>query len=360
MAGKKQTSKIKNVVKIKCQICGKERGLRNYYASNKGEYKIAFQGKAPFCSDCLKSMIFDENGQVDRDKFINVLVKLDKPMIPSLYGEVLLNEKDALSNYTSRLNLKADWKSLTYADSFRFNEVLDKPQKNENDVSLELEMNEDDLKSQKDVIRLLGYDPFAGYEKIDKKFLYNELIPYLDEDTLEDQFKCNVILQIVNNNNQIRKIDMVINKLSSNMDSLIKNSEDIKKLTAIKTQLNQANDKLSKENNIALKHRAGSNAKNSTLGSMMKNLRELGFEKAEHDYYDMSKAYGMKVSADISNKSIMEILHFDENEFNIMFKMQREEIQKLQEKELNYKEEIRKLAVENNLLKETIKKSENN
>lgn len=209
----------------------------------------------------------------------------------------------------------------------------------------------EDEKAQADILRLLGYDPFLEYEMSDKIFLCNDLVTYLDEDTVDDAYKCSVVLQIVNNNNQIRKIDIAINQLSSDIDSIVKNSKDIDGLASIKQKLNQANDKLSKENNIALKHRDGNGTQNSTLGSMMKKLRELGFEKAEHDYYDMCQSFGIRKSADISNQSILDILHFDDNDVNNMFKMQREELQKLQDKELGYKEQIRILIKENNELK---------
>ena len=86
----------------------------------------------------------------------------------------------------------------------------------------------------------------------------------------------------------------------------------------------------------------------------------MDFEKAEYDYYDMCKSYGIQKSAEASNKSIAEIIRFDENDMNNMFKMQREEIQKLQDKELNYREEIRLLIKENNELKANLKNKEIN
>jgi len=249
-----------------------------------------------------------------------------------------------------KVNSLPQYSSKTFNDSKSLNE------NNEENIktSLKIELTEDDLKSEEDCIRLLGYDPFLGYGVLDQKYLYNELIPYLDEDTLEDPFKIGVVIQIVINNNQIRKANMSINNLSSDNQSMVKNSKDIIALTDMTTKWNQQNDRLSKENNIALKHRGGSGSKNSTLGSLMKNLRELGFEKAEHNYYDMKKAYGMKFSADISHQSIIDIIHFDDNDKNIVFKNQREELQKLQEKELDYREEIRKLITENSKLKDKL------
>ncbi len=235
--------------------------------------------------------------------------------------------------------------------SVEIEEIQEDKESKKNKQTNKISLTNENKKVQKDIERLLGHDPFIDYDLEDRIFLYNDLIAYLDEDTVEDAYKCSVVLQIVNNNNQIRKIDIVINQISSDIDSIVKNSDGIDKLASVKAKLNQVNDKLSKENNIALKHRAGSGSQNSTLGSMMKKLRELDFEKAEHDYYDMCKSYGIRKSAEISNQSIADIIRFDDNDLNNMFKMQREELQKLQDKELDYKEQIRLLIKENNELK---------
>ena len=77
----------------------------------------------------------------------------------------------------------------------------------------------------------------------------------------------------------------------------------------------------------------------------MKNYRELGFEDAEQDYYDQKKANGMKLVADISNKSILEQLQFDENDINDMFFTQRQLIEQLNQKVLELEEENRQLYV---------------
>jgi hypothetical protein len=208
-------------------------------------------------------------------------------------------------------------------------------------------LNQEDTQVKEDVIRLIGYDPFAGYDIFDQKFLYNELMTYLDEDTLDDSFKLSQIIQIVNNNNQVRKIDYAINKMSSNTQDLIKNQGDIKSATAIKNQIVTANDKIAKENSISVKNRGDKSAGKSTLTYMMKDYRELGFEDAEQDYYDQNKAYGMKLVADISNKSILEQLQFDENDLNDMLFTQRQLIQELQSKLMDLEEENRQSYVKN-------------
>ena len=346
------------IEKIKCKICNKNLGKRNFYSSNIKEYEEYCYGCAPYCKDCLKSATLDKKGIINKANFISVLKKLDKPFVEELYNKTVLErEEDALPTYLKYLNLDKNYRNKRFEDTQNLNENNN----NEDAISkikTQTVQTEEDIKVETDIKRLLDYDPFDGYEVFDKKYLNSDLLPYLNEDTLEDQFKISVIIQIVNNNNQIRKIDLVINQLSSSTESLINNGSDIKNLTSIKAQLNQANDRLSKENSIALKHRGDSQAGKSTLGAIMKDLRELDFEKAEHNYYTLKQSYGIKVTADISNKSILDVINFDSNDQNTLFKEQRDLIQKLQKKELDYKEEIRNLLKESKKLKEKIDRFE--
>jgi hypothetical protein len=207
----------------------------------------------------------------------------------------------------------------------------------------EIRLDDEDKRIKEDVLRLIGYDPFSGYSEFDQKFLYNELVSYLDEDTLDDAFKLSQILQLVNNNNQIRKIDLVIATLSEDGTSLIANQGDIKSLSETKSKIVLGTDKIAKENSISVKNRGDKTAGKSTLTYMMRDYRELGFEYAEQDYYDQKKAHGIKITADISNKSILEQLQFDENDINDIFFTQRDMVQKLQAKVDDLEEEIRQL-----------------
>lgn len=340
-----------------CTCCGSLKGVSNFYLSFSEIFD--FTKKLPICKDCIVK-IYDnyidkyKNEQKAVYQICQLLnIHYDDKAFEGAKTQADNKKSNLIQTYIQKINSLKQYNGLTFTDTIEQEEKNEikkvSTQKNEEEDSFKF--TDEDKKSKDDVIKLLGYEVFSGYSLEDQKYLYNELVPYLDEDTLEDPYKISVILQIVSNTNQIRKTNVVINKLGFNMESLVANSKEISNLTDITTKLNQQNDKLSKENNIALKHRGGSNSKNSTLGSMMKNLRELGFEKAEHDYYDISKAYGMKFSADISNKSLLDILHIDDNDLNNMLKMQRDELQKLQEKELDYREQIRKLVTENNELK---------
>lgn len=337
-----------------CIGCGETKTSRYFYTSKSPKYdNDKFHKKPPYCKECIKDKVYQKaTGLPDKQEFKNCLRDIfDMPFFNDLYLSVLDSKNELIGEYLKQLNL-GQYRGMTWKNGETDEEYISKT--NIDNLKINTIITDEDLKIEKDVIRLLGYDPFDGYDKFDKKYLNGELLPYLDEQTLEDQFKVSVIIQIVNSNNQIRKIDLVINQLSSDMTSLISNSNDVKSLTQIKSQLNTSNDKLSKENSIALKHRADKKSGQSTIGAMMKQLRELDFEDAEHDYYDMQKAYGMKQAADISNKSICDILNFDEKDMDDMFKSQRDLIKDLQEEKNELVEKIRVLSTDNFELKQQI------
>ena len=332
-----------------------KKNISNFYKCSHFKGSNIFNkyiGVYPICKSCLDKMTINkDNNQINEEKFKKTLQILNRPFYKEIFDKCMKSKNATLGEYLKRINLNYKDKTYEDGDNIIINNINSVDNNDTKDNKLDV-IDDEDKNIEKDIHRLLGYDPFDGYDITDKKYLNAELLPYLDEQTLDDQFKVNVIIQIVNTNNQIRKIDSVINQLSSDMQSLIKNSGEIKDLTGIKTQLNQSNDKLSKENSIALKHRADKKTGKSTLGGMMKDLRELGFEQAEQDYYDMQKAFGMKQAADISNKSISDILNFDEKDMDDMFKMQKDLIRSLQDEKQELKEKIRVLTVDNYDLKQ--------
>jgi hypothetical protein len=346
--------------KYKCACCGNDYVKTSYYQSSSRwyqKYKIL-----PVCKNCIEK-IYDElfekfEGNIDLAVYYvcaNFDVFYDKSYIKVAIEQAAHKKSSIIRIYFQKINSLPQNSNYTFSDSkIDFN--TDSENTDENftldkmeSIRKSVEFDEEDEKNQHDCIRLMGYDPFAGYDKFDQKFLYGELVPYLDEDTLDDKFKLSQIIQILNNNNQIRKIDLTMNHITANSKSLVSSAADLKAMAQIKYNIVQNNDKIAKENSISVKNRGDKKAGRSTLGNMMKKYRELGFE-AEQDYYDMKKAYGMKHAADVSNKSILEQLNFDEKDIDDMFKEQRELLIKVQEERDDLREQIRILKLKINEL----------
>lgn len=339
----------------KCIKCKTELKLSSgFYSTDSSLYP---NGKYPVCKSCMiKGLPKPDPNNIDfMNAFKNMLGEINKPFLHQLWlssiEEAERRKMDLVGVYMKNIMLSHN-RHLTFKDSDEIGlvsgkaEVLEQLSKPEKKTGNDFEeskvtLTPEDIQAQKDCLKLLGYDPFDGYLALDRKFMYSELIPYLDEDTLEDQHKISIIIQLLNNNNQIRKVDLVINKLSSDYESLLKNNAEIKNLTEIKKKISDNNDKLAKENAIAIKHRGDKKAGRSTLGYLMKDLRELSFEDAEEDYYDMKKAYGMQMTAEISSKAIVSQLNFDEKDIEDMFKEQRALITELQNQKEDLEEKLR-------------------
>lgn len=203
-------------------------------------------------------------------------------------------------------------------------------------------LDEYDKKNRDDVIRLLDYDPFENEDERDFKFLYSRLIDFLDESTLEDSFKCGIVIEITKSFNQIEKINQALAAIS--VDDVATNIKDIKALMHTKTTTLSSILSMAKDNGISVNHSNNKSKGAGTLSGIMKKLGELDLYEAKINMFDINTAMGMKQVADISNKSIMETLQFDENDYSEMLKEQRKMID-------NMKSKIAILEEENRILK---------
>jgi hypothetical protein len=105
--------------------------------------------------------------------------------------------------------------------------------------------------------------------------------------------------------------------------------------------------KLAAENGISVKHNTQKSKGAGTLTGIIKTLQEKGFEEGEVNLFDIETSQGIRQVSDLSNKSIVAQLQFDENDYTSMLMEQREIIQELDNK-------VMKLEEENRLLKKEI------
>ena len=342
---------------------------RFYMASEVSLYKGI--GYIPICKKCLFEMA-DDYYEKYKDMKLTIYYmcrKIDIAFNSNIFEGALDGAEDrenaqkVFQSYIVQYNSLGRKNNIHFPfdegehieiNHFKTSDDLDNNEKDIDDIVIDIKNPSDNIKMtrqdmiiKKDIVEMLEFDPFEGYAEADQKFLYNDLYNYLgDEDVVEDQYLVSQIIQIVNNNNQIRKIDFLISKYTANMELLIKNDSKIKSLNSTKKDIAQITDKIAKENSISVKNRKGSNIKKSSLTVMMDYLKALGFEDAEIDYYDQKKAYGMQRAANISMKAMEEQIQFDENDINEIIIEQRKMIKEMENKILDLEEENRQLYVE--------------
>lgn len=331
----------------KCSNCGKrvvDPEGKFYKIISNPLYK-SNDGYSTLCTYCVDELFDNLRVKYNDEKLALMLCCAEVGWFFSESTYLKMKEKESgdirIGDYVKRLNLSQN-KNLTFQDyliGFLNNQktLLNKVEENQ---LLEEKWSDEDKKVKRNVIDIVGYDPFEDYPLSDRRYLFNELVKYFDDDIAEDTYKLSQIIQIVNNNNQIRHYDMLISTLSPLTDS-----KDIATLNGLKSSLVQSNDKIAKENEISVKNRSNKDAGKSTLTYLQKYLRELDFDKAEANYYDQLRSDGTLWGIEMSLKAIQKNAFFDEDDLSDIQHIRRELVVELQKQVDDLLEEKRKLNV---------------
>lgn len=331
-----------------CLSCGGtwDNPVGHFYKSQWSESFIKNSRYAPTCKTCVKSMFNSYEKKYDtRMACILMCHKLDIPFYHQLFDSIITNNNTfTIGLYLRQINGR-QYQYQDFAQTI-LNKELSKSDKDVQDEK-EVKWSKTETKNKDEAVNIVGYDPYEGYASNDRRFLFSELVKYFDDDIADDTYKLSQIIQIVNNNHQIRQYDLLISSLNP-----IKDANDIKSLGGLKKNCVDSNDKIAKENEISVKNRSNKDIGKSTITYLMKDLREKDFKKAEANYYDQLSSDGTLWAINMSNKAIKQNGMFDENDKQEIFDIQRDLIQELQEKLDNTMEKNRFLIIENSELKQ--------
>jgi hypothetical protein len=259
-----------------------------------------------------------------------------------------------LQIYFQKVNSLSQYANLTFAEStdteMQVNVIMERSKPvstTTKTVQQDIAQNQiiDSDKNKLDVLRMLNYDPFEGENETDKRQLYNLLVDFLDESTLEDSFKLSAVIQIVKGFNQIDKINQGLALITSDINNLSSQVGGIKSLIDAKEKMMRAILNFAKDNGISENYSNNKSKGAGTLSGIIKQLQERGFTEADVNLFDVETAQGLKQVADISNESILKQLQFDENDYTDMITQQRELINELETRLKVCEEENRKLKV---------------
>lgn len=338
----------------KCSCCGKivQEPEGKFFKVIQNSLYNGNDGFSNICTYCCDDFFARMREKYQDEKIALLVTCAEMGWFFSEKTYMQMKEKNSgdirLGDYIKRLNLSQN-KNLTFVDyvmsSINSEQFL--RSKQEADEMMEENWTDEERKNVDTVIEVIGYDPFAGYQSSDRRYLFGELVKYLDdEEVVDDNYKLSQIIQIVNNNNQIRQYDLLIAQLKPLTDS-----KDIQVLNEMKGKLVQSNDKIAKENEISVKNRSNKDIGKSTLTYLMRDLREKDFDRAEADYYDQLKSAGTQWAAEVSMNAIQKNTFFDENDMREINDIKRQMVVELQEKVDDLMEEKRQLLVEIQKLK---------
>lgn len=375
-AGKKSAVKKKTVAddkKYLCHYCLKEKKRTEFYVSTN---PLVMSGITFVCKDCVRKIALDwddnrnEFGACTKKTVMEALEIIDRPFLNNLWDssyaewanqEGQIRRPTIWDAYIKNVSMP-QYRGMRWRDGDIFNTFVEDAKQvaalesgnkeaaqtliDSQEVSNEFEKN------RKDVIRLLGYDPFEGEKLEDQPLLYSQLIGYLDlGGDNEDMMRTSSAITIVRGFLQQAKLDDKIAKVMANTNA---NASEMKTLLDAKKNISATISQLAEQSCLSLKHNKNSSKGENTFTGIVKKLKEINLRDAEVNAFDIGTSEGMRQVADISNASIIKQIRLDENDYNDMLIKQREMLVKLQEKADQSEETARILLRENIDLKKFI------
>lgn len=353
--------------KFLCYCCGNEKKRSEFYKSSDPFNSV---GVTPYCKSCLERIARNYNsntkqfGDVTKQSLMLACERADVPYLEKLW-DASYNEVHDPSLKQPKTNVWAayiknvkmpQYNGMRWRDGDLFREGENKNTEESFERSLTPEVLDEYKTNKKDIIRLIGYDPFANYPvEQDLPVLYAQLISFIDEETKNDGMKMNAVIQIVQAFNQIQKLNDAINELSADTQKLNANNGTIKQHADTISKLLSGANALAKDNGISLNYNNSKSKGQNTLTGKMKELDLIGFRDAKINMYDIDYCKGMQQVAEISAKAQIDQIGFDENVMSEINNIRRELVDDLQKQRDKAVERARVLLVENKDLKEFLR-----
>lgn len=362
------TTKEAATEKFLCYCCGNEKKRSEFYKSSDPFNSV---GVIPYCKDCLEKIARNYNqnykqfGDVTKASLMLACERADVPYLEKLW-ESSCNEVNNPSLEKPKTNVWAAYiknVKMKQYDGMRWRDGdLFKDGSIASDIGNKLsetmtpEVLDECKTNKRDIIRLIGYDPFANYPaEQDLPVLYAQLISFIDEETKNDGMKMNAVIQIVQAFNQIQKLNDAINELAADTKKLNSNNGTIKQHADTISKLLSGANALAKDNGISVNFNNSKSKGQNTLTGKMKELDLIGFRDAKINMYDIDYCKGMQQVAEISAKAQVDQIGFDENVMMEISNIRRELVDDLQKQRDKAVERARILLVENKDLKEFLK-----
>ena len=378
-AGKKTTPKktAADDKKYLCPYCMKEKKKSEFYVCTDPR---VLTGITSMCKDCVKkiALSWDDNrqefGVCTKKSVMDALEYIDRPFLENLWSssyaewanqEGQLRRTTIWDAYIKNVSM-VQYRGMRWRDGDIFNTYVEDAKQT---AALELgnveaaktlldsqEVSSECEQNRKDVIRLLGYDPFEGEKIEDQPLLYSQLIGYLDNggDSNDDMMRTSSAITIVRGFSQQSKIDDKIARAMANTGT---NPAELKTLLDAKKNLSATISQLAEQSCLSLKHNKNASKGENTWTGKIKKLKDMDLRDAEVNGFDIGTCRGMQQVLEISDASILKQLRLDESEWSDMVADQRVIIVELQRERDVYKEVNRILLRENLDLRDTLEEN---
>lgn len=354
-----------------CPHCGELKKKSAFYVSSDPAVSIGIAFPCKVCSEKIARNYNPKTGkfgEVTLTSLKNALCYLDKPFLQILY-DAAYNEVHDESLEKNKTNLWSAYIVLVQMKNYKTMRWRDGDFESDNSNNNTIEQAVDDRdvnpevlseleQNRKDVVRLIGYDPFEKEAEEDKPLLYAQLIGYIDADgNNDDMTRVLDSIEIVRGYLQLQKLNDMSAKAFANL-ARTGQSGEIKSYMDTKKKVADVISQLAEQSCISLKHNKNASKGENTWTGKIKKLRDLDLRDAEVNGFDIGTCRGMQQVLEISDASILKQLALDESEWSEIVADQRKLLTKIQRQRDVYREINRILLRENLDLRDTLEENE--
>lgn len=347
--------------KYVCSCCGKALPQEKYFlAYNEGNLgRIEPNGRmhTHICIDCCKNLyeyLFYEKADKDGEKAMKWLcsyLNIYYDDVSYFKAKKAMEEKDRkthiVEEYMNVISRSATLKGKVFLESpdvdVSQNQGDSKADKIINSKTgnvpedLEEEWSKADLEAKRQVIKMVGYDPFYFEVEKNRKLLYKDLLGMMEQGMELDGLKVQAAIQIVLSFKNIRELNEKYRKRSDE-DAPV---SELKAITDLKKQELTTISGFSKDNGFGERYAiAKAKGENSFTGIQAK-MNEMKYEKAILNKYDVETSATIQQAADASFKAIFSQLSLSEAEVYKTCQDQLKKLVELQRENLTLQENLR-------------------
>ncbi len=332
--------------KYVCSCCGKALPQDKYFlAYNEGNLgRIEANGKmhTHICMDCCKNLyeyLFYEKADKDGEKAMKWLcsyLNIYYDDVSYLKAKKTMEEKDRkthiVEEYMSVISRSATLKGKVFLESpdvdVNKNKGDSKADKiinsNTGNVpeDLEEEWSKADLEAKRQVIKMVGYDPFYFEIEKDRKILYKDLLGMMEQGMELDGLKVQAAIQIVLSFKNIRELNEKYRK-KSDEDAPV---SELKALSELKKKELETITSFSRDNGFGERYAISKAKGENTFSGIMAKMNEMKYENAILNMYDVETSKSINQAADASFAAIFNQLSMSEAE---VYKTCQDQLKKL-------------------------------
>lgn len=332
--------------KYVCSCCGKALPQDKYFlAYNEGNLgRIEPNGKmhTHICMDCCKNLyeyLFYEKADKDGEKAMKWLcsyLNIYYDDVSYFKAKKTMEEKDRkthiVEEYMSVISRSATLKGKVFLESpdvdVNQNKGDSKADKiinsNTGNVpeDLEEEWSKADLEAKRQVIKMVGYDPFYFEIEKDRKILYKDLLGMMEQGMELDGLKVQAAIQIVLSFKNIRELNEKYRK-KSDEDAPV---SELKALSELKKKELETITSFSRDNGFGERYAISKAKGENTFSGIMAKMNEMKYENAILNMYDIETSKSINQAADASFAAIFNQLSMSEAE---VYKTCQDQLKKL-------------------------------